>query len=76
MKNLRDELNESLNSVNEARNYPYYASLLTENGQLVDVTILLSDPNPKNAKILDQWLREQQAMTIIHSDGGPNNIEL
>lgn len=73
MKNLKDKLNEDLTGVNEARNYPYRAALMTDGGEHVSVTITLD--NASDAKVMDKWLEEQLDNTIMHASGGPNDIE-
>ena len=73
MKNLKDKLNEDLAGVNEARNYPYRAALMTNDGEHVSVTITLD--NASDAKVMDKWFEEQIDNTIMHADGGPNDIE-
>ena len=74
MQTLQDRLNEQLGQMNEARNYPYRANLMTNDGEHINVTITLD--NASDAKVMDAWLEEQLDNTIMHADGGPNDIEL
>ena len=73
MQTLQERLNEQLGQTNEARNYPYRAALMTNDGEHVSVTITLD--NASDAKVMDKWLEEQLDNTIMHADGGPNDIE-
>ena len=74
MKDLQQQLKEDLGQVSEARNYPYRANLMTNDGEHINVTITLD--NASDAKVMDKWLEEQLDNTIMHADGGPNDIEL
>ena len=73
MQTLQERLNEQLGQVDEARNYPYRAALMTDGGEHVSVTITLD--NASDAKVMDKWLEEQLDNTIMHASGGPNDIE-
>lgn len=74
MKNLQEQLQQEIGHVTEARNYPYRAGLMTDGGKYIHVTITLDDP--KDADVMDKWLEEQLDNTVMHADGGPNEIEL
>lgn len=74
MKDLQQQLKEELGQMNEVRNYPYRANLMTNNGEHINVTITLD--SPRDANTMDKWLEEQLDNTIMHADGGPNDIEL
>lgn len=71
MKNLQEHVQDA---INEARNLEYRASLLTNSGKNIDVTIIID--SARDAKIMDEWLEDQIDNTIMHADGGPNEIEL
>lgn len=73
MKNLKEQIQEQLGQMNEARNYPYRISFMI-NGKLIEATITLDDS--KDADLMDTWIEEQIDNTIMHADGGPNDIEL
>ena len=73
MKDLQDQLNEELNQVQEARNYPYDVAIMTSKGN-ISVTIQLK--NPKDADAMDEWLEDQKDNSIYAADGGPNDVEI
>ena len=56
MKDLQQQLKEELGHVSEARNYPYRANLMTNDGEHINVTITLD--NASDAKAMDKWLEE------------------
>lgn len=73
MKDLQEQLNEELNQVHEARDYPYDVVLMTSKGN-INVTITLK--NPKDADAVDAWLEDQKDNSIFAADGGPNDVEI
>lgn len=73
MKDLQEQLNEELNQVHEARDYPYDVVLMTPKGN-ISVTIKLK--NPKDADAMDAWLEDQKDNSIYAADGGPNDVEI
>ena len=76
MKNLQEQLQEEVGQVSEARNNPYYLALNTYGADGLPIGAILTLDNPRDAKFVDEWMKEEIGNTIVHAGGGPNNIEL